>query len=228
MRARANAIAGTVGWAAATLFVVLAGRSLAYALQPGLSPAGRQLADVTGAPSLFAVTVVAAAVASAAAVAVVWLASLAVSERQRLEPQSTSISNGVSALAVIVRAVLLFVASSFVFAMLESYIHWRAGLGWHGLHCLLGPVHRDAVPILGALSIVTAAVLKAAAHVLLWMRRVVRSLRNRPRTANSTTISPGARRQVEPRRWIHGVRLGARGPPCFSLVLRSEQAGCAL
>ena len=39
------------------------------------------------------------------------------------------------------------------FAMLESTLHWRAGLGWHGLHCLTGPVHRNAIPILGALSL---------------------------------------------------------------------------
>ena len=27
------------------------------------------------------------------------------------------------------------------------------GLGWHGIHCLLGPVHRNAIPILAALSL---------------------------------------------------------------------------
>ena len=210
-------------------FVVLVGRALAYALQPGLSPTGHQLAAVTGEPSLVAITVVATAIACGTSVAVVWLASLAVSERQRLEPQATSTSEGISALAVIVRAAALFVASSVTFALLESYVHWRAGLGWHGLHCLLGPVHRDAVPILAGLSILTAAVLTAAVHVLSWMRRVVRLLRHRPRSRNKTRIAHRASVQAEPRQWVRGVRLGARGPPPLSpFVLRSERTGCPL
>jgi hypothetical protein len=229
VRAHANITARTAGWTATALFVVLSGRTLSYALEPGLSPAGRQLADVTGSPSLFAVTVVATAVASAVAVAVTWLASLAISERQRLEPQAVSVSQSVSALAVTVRSVLLFVASSFGFALLESYVHWRAGLGWHGLHCLLGPVHRDAIPILAALSIVTAAVVKAVAHLFSWMRRVVRSLQNRPRAGGSATTLRRPLLQLVPMRSIGGARLGARGPPpWFSPVLRPEHTGRAL
>jgi len=208
------------------IFVVLAGRMLAYALQPGLSPTGRQLADVTGGPSILAITVAVAAISCGASVAVVWLASLAVSERQRLEPQATSTSKGVSALAITVRAASLFVASSVAFALLESYIHWRAGLGWHGLHCLLGPVHRNAVPILAALSILTAAVLRAAVHVLSWMRRVMQLLRHRPRSASKAPIAHRARVQAAPRRWVRGVRLGARGPPPVSPLFcgRNEPA----
>jgi hypothetical protein len=65
---------------------------------------------------------------------------------------------------VLVRASVLFVVSSLAFAALESYIHYRTGLGRHWLHCLLGPVHRDALPLLGAFSLVAAAVHGAVAH----------------------------------------------------------------
>ena len=68
------------------MLVTLSARTLAYALQPGLSSDGRELAAVTGGPSVWAVAAVAVALALLTAVIVIWLASLAVSERQRLEP----------------------------------------------------------------------------------------------------------------------------------------------
>ena len=55
--------------------------------------------------------------------------------------------------------------------MVESTIHWREGLGWHGLGCLVGPVHRDAIPILVALSLIAVAVHGAIEHLLEWARR---------------------------------------------------------
>src|SRR4029450_1604777 len=60
--------------------------------------------------------------------------------------------------------------------LLEAFIHWRAGLGWHGLHCLFGPVHRDLLPIETVLSFVAAAILAAAWHVGAWMRRTLARL----------------------------------------------------
>jgi hypothetical protein len=65
------------------------------------------------------------------------------------------------------------------FALVESYLHWRAGLGFHGLSCLVGPVHRNAIPLLAALALIAAALAEAAGHVLAWMRAVVRELRRR-------------------------------------------------
>src|SRR5262249_35921962 len=81
------------------------------------------------------------------------------------------------------RVLLLFLAASFAFAMLESYIHWREGLGWHGLHCLLGPVHRDAIPILASLSVLAVAVHGAVEHLLGWARRLFAQLAARVFTA---------------------------------------------
>ena len=70
-------------------------------------------------------------------------------------------------------------ATCFAFALFESWEHWRAGLGWHGLHCLTGPAHRNAIPILAALSLVAAALAAALEHVLAWMRRTIARLRAR-------------------------------------------------
>src|SRR5436190_24271031 len=57
--------------------------------------------------------------------------------------------------------------------LLDSDFHWRAGLGWHGLHCVFGPVHRNLLPIDAALSLVAAAIATALGHVAAWMRRTL-------------------------------------------------------
>ena len=60
--------------------------------------------------------------------------------------------------------------------MFESYLHWRAGLGFHGLSCLVGPVHRNAIPLLAALALVAAALAEAVLHLIGWMRAAAREL----------------------------------------------------
>jgi len=112
------------------------------------------------------------------------------------------------------RGLVLALASSTAFALLESYLHWRAGLGWHGVRCLVGPVHRDALPFLGSLSFVVAAVAAALAHLLAWMRRTIAALLTRPAHAHGRP--PAVRRArgsfaLRPRL----LPLGAspRGPP---------------
>jgi uncharacterized protein YcnI len=214
---RGHTIARASGWAAATVVVTLFGRMLAYALQPGLSPDGRDLAAATGGPSVWGVALAAIALAVLTAVTVVWLASLAVTERQRLEPTAVSASPGISVGAVAARAALLFAASSVTFVLLESVVHWHAGLGWHGIHCLLGPVHRDALPLLAGLSLAAAAIVRACSHLLAWMRRIIQQLTARTRlTGNPAALRPLDLRS-QPHRPIDGVQLGARGPPRPSL-----------
>ena len=127
MSPRGHTLARTSGWAAATLVLTLSGRTLAYALQPGLSSDGRNLAAVTGGPSAWAVAAVVVAVAVLTAVTVVWLASLAVNEGQRLEPRAVTASTTISIGAVAAQAAFLFAASSVTFLLLETVIHWRAG-----------------------------------------------------------------------------------------------------
>jgi uncharacterized protein YcnI len=223
MTRRSHPIARTAGWVTATLAVTGFARTLAYALQPGLSAEGGELAGVTGGPSVWAIATAAVVLAALAAVTVTWLASLAVSERRRLEPAGMSAPARISAVAVLVGALALFAAGSLTFALLESFIHWRAGLGWHGLHCLTGPVHRDAIPLLAGLSLVVSAVVRAGAHLLAWMRRVVRllSARKRPTRTRTSLLRPD--RRSEPVHLIQGARLGARGPPSPSRPFRGRR-----
>jgi hypothetical protein len=162
-------------WPAVVALLVLCARVLAYALAP--SPLARVLERSAGGPGLVTVTLVSLGIAATASVLVVWLASLGVRERARLRPERVAPSLRLRRLAL--RAVALHVSSSLAFAYFESYLHWRAGLGFHGLSCLIGPVHRNAIPLLAARSLLAAALAEAVEHVLAWMRAVVRELRRR-------------------------------------------------
>jgi hypothetical protein len=109
------------------------------------------------------------------AAALLWLAVVAVRERH-LAAQAAGPPPRIGLLRVLMRALALWVACSVAFATLESYLHWRAGLGFHGLHCLVGPVHRDALPILAALAVLAAAAVSALEHIVDWLRRAVAAL----------------------------------------------------
>jgi hypothetical protein len=162
-------------WPFAVALLVLTARTLAYALAP--SPLARALGRSAGGPGLVTVTLVSLGLAATASVLVVWLASLGVRERARLRPER--VAPAIRLRRAACRTVALYVASSLAFALFESYLHWRAGLGFHGLSCLVGPVHRNAIPLLAALSLLVAALAEAAGHVLAWMRAVARELRRR-------------------------------------------------
>jgi hypothetical protein len=162
-----------VVWVGAVALLVLVTRWLAYALAAP-SPLANRFEASAGGPNLVAVTLVSLGLAAALSVLVVWLASVAVRERQRLRPQRVRPELRMRRLALC--AVLLYAGSSLAFAAFESYLHWRAGLGFHGLSCLVGPVHRNAIPLLAALSLLTAAIAEAFAHVLAWMHAVLRAL----------------------------------------------------
>jgi hypothetical protein len=162
-------------WPAVVALLVLTARSLAYALAP--SPLARALEHSAGGPSLVVVTLVSAGLAVLVSVLVVWLAALGVRERARLRPERLAPRLRLRRLAF--RAVALCVTSSFAFAMFESYLHWRAGIGFHGLSCLVGPVHRNAIPLLAALALAAAALAEVIEHLVAWMRAVARELRRR-------------------------------------------------
>jgi hypothetical protein len=154
-----------IGAAAAGL-VVLLGRSLAYAAEP--TPAARLLEQRAGGPSLPVLALVSLALCASIAVAVCWLADMAVRERALLERRSPA---RFAVRRVLALALVLALVTCVAGGLLEAFIHWRAGLGWHGLNCLLGPVHRDLLPIETGLSFVAAAIITAARHVVAWMRR---------------------------------------------------------
>src|SRR5262249_34937684 len=107
-------------------------------------------------------------------------------------------------------AAALYVTSAFAFAMFESYLHWRAGLGFHGLSCLVGPVHRNAIPLLAALALLAAALAEAAGHLLAWARAVARELRRR-RLAPVASVRSTPPLLLAPA--LVRVRTRSRGPP---------------
>ena len=158
-------------WLAVGTAVVLAARWIVYQLAP--SPLASALQHRAGGPRLLVVAGVALALALAAGVAVVGLVALAVRERGLLEARPLLERPRLRPLRLLVRALALWAAACIGFALLESTIHWSRGLGWHGLHCLVGPVHADAVPVLLALSLVAAALVAAFEHVSAWLRRTL-------------------------------------------------------
>jgi hypothetical protein len=163
-------------WLPVVAVLVLAVRWLCYALATP-SPLSGKLEASAGGPRLVVVTLVSVALGAGLSVFAVWLAALGVRERARLRPER--LAPRLRLRRLLLRFLVLYAASSLAFALFESYLHWRAGLGFHGLSCLIGPVHRNALPILAAFALVAAALAEAAAHVLDWMRAVVRALRRR-------------------------------------------------
>jgi uncharacterized protein YcnI len=201
---------GAAGWLAILALVVLTGRSLAYALAPQ-TPVAAALEGATPGPRPMLVLVgivVAALVVAGGALALV---ALAVQERSRLagEPAPRldlrrAARNGV----------LLALAANVTFTISESLLHLEEGLGFHGAHCLFGPVHRDAAPLLIALALLAGALEAAARHLVAWLRRVACVLRapaTVPRGARQRIALP-FRPQLGSGRRLPGA-LGSRGPP---------------
>jgi hypothetical protein len=183
--------------------VVLLARSLAYATEP--TPTARLLEQRAGGPGLPVLALVFLALGAAIAIAVCWLAAVAVRERALIERRP---AKAFPAGRVVALTLALAATTSVAGGLLEAYIHWRAGLGWHGLHCLLGPVHRDLIPFETGLSFVAAAVVAAATHVLAWMRRTFARL--------GATL---------PRLWpLSSVRLQALEVPAGALCLGQASA----
>jgi hypothetical protein len=193
-------------WPAVVALLVLTARWLAYELAP--SPLARVLEHSAGGPSLVVVTLVSLGLAVLGSTFVVWLAVLGVRERSRLSPELVAPSLRLRRLGL--RAAALYVSSSLAFAMFESYLHWRAGIGFHGLSCLVGPVHRNAIPLLAALALAAAALAEAVEHLVAWMRAVMRELRRRRLTpqhfaffAAASSLAPS----------LVAVPTRSRGPP---------------
>jgi hypothetical protein len=166
-------------WIIAATLVVLLTRSIAYAIAP--SPAARVLEHRAGGPALPVLALVALALGGSLAVAICWLAAFGVRERALLERRTLAESAPRFRPArTFAFAVALAVITSVAGGLFEAYLHWRAGLGWHGVQCVFGPVHRDLLPIATALSFVAAALLAAVEHLIAWMRRTFARLRALP------------------------------------------------
>jgi hypothetical protein len=201
-----------LAWIGVGALVVLGARSITYALSP--SPLAMALSHQAGGPALPLITIVSLALGLAIATAAVWLATLGVRERRLLETRPILALPRLRIELVLGRALVLWLVAMPAFAFFESYIHWRQGLGWHGLHCLTGPVHRNAIPVLGALSLVAAALAAAVEHVLGWIRRTIARLSPRLVPANlDITFWPALAAADRP---VFAPALPARGPPPHS------------
>jgi hypothetical protein len=197
-----------IRFAGTTALLVLAARQLAYALAPAPAAA---LQHAVGGPGVVVTTLVALPVGLALACAVLWLASLGVRERQLLSGERATVAR-VRPLRVALDATALASAGCLAFAALESYVHWRAGMGFHGLHCLTGPVHRNAIPIVGSLALLAAALRAALAHVIAWIRRTIALLRaRRVAVSHAPVLRAAATRTVFPT--LLADRIRVRGPP---------------
>jgi len=199
-----------LAWVAIGALVVLGARAIVYALSP--SPLALELSHQAGGPQLPAIAVASLALAFAVSAVALWLAALGVRERRLLETRRVLTVPRPRLGRLAARALALWLLTMPAFAYLESYIHWRQGLGWHGLHCIYGPVHRNAVPVLGALSLIAAALAGAVEHVLAWMRRTIARLVAAPRRAQLRLVSPPPAREAVLTPAFAGP-LGARGPP---------------
>jgi hypothetical protein len=197
------------GWGLAAGLVVLFARSIAYAVSP--SPLAAGLRAQAGGPRLPVVALVSLALALGLSSACLWLASLAVRERRLLEPGPFEVPR-LEPGRLVVRATGLFLVTSLLFALVESYVHWRAGLGWHGLQCLAGPAHRDAVPLLAAFSLLAAAAAAALEHVLRWMGRTIARLLARLPVERPSHLVPAPRAERASGR-LSVAGHGARAPP---------------
>jgi hypothetical protein len=168
-----------LSWIVAATLVVLLTRSIAYAIAP--SSAARVLEHRAGGPALPVLTLVALALGGSLAVAICWLAAFGVRERALLERRTlTESAPRFRPARTFASAIALAAITSVAGGLFEAYLHWRAGLGWHGVQCVFGPVHRNLLPIATALSFVAAALLAAAEHVAAWMRRTFSLLRALP------------------------------------------------
>jgi hypothetical protein len=168
-----------LSWIVAATLVVLLTRSIAYAIAP--SSAARVLEHRAGGPALPVLTLVALALGGSLAVAICWLAAFGVRERALLERRTlTESAPRFRPARTFASAIALAAITSVAGGLFEAYLHWRAGLGWHGVQCVFGPVHRDLLPIATALSFVAAALLAAVEHLFAWMRRTFARLRAVP------------------------------------------------
>ena len=198
---------------AATLVVLLT-RSIAYAIAP--SPAARVLQHRAGGPALPVLTLVALALGGLLGVAICWLAAFGVRERALLERRALALPPArLRPARTFVLAVGLSMVTSIAGGLFEAYLHWRAGLGWHGVQCVFGPVHRDLLPIATAFSFVAAALVAAAEHVAAWMRRTFALLRELPPRLLRAAIGSGLL-VAAPRVSFHGNAGRPRAPPALS------------
>ena len=202
-------------WTGIAALVVLVTHVIVYAVSPSESQILGELEQRAGPPQLAIGLAGIAVAAGLIAIAVLWLAALAVRERVALEQRELVVAPQLRPFVLVARVLLLFAVTSFAFAMVESYIHWREGLGWHGINCLVGPIHRDAIPVLAGLSLLATALHGAIEHLLAWTRRLVALLAARLPLLRGVVL--GFVAAVTPHTLHVASHARPRGPPVGSL-----------
>jgi hypothetical protein len=198
---------------AAALAIALVARTVAYALSP--APDAAVLEGRLGGPRLLVVAGVAATLAVTVSLALLAVIEASLRERARLE-RAAHERPPFDASALVVRAVGLLAASAALFTGVESTIHWRAGYGFHPLHCLVGPVHVNAVPILAALALVASAGISATDRMIAWARRTLQAAVAPPKTL----LLAGQTRPIA----VH-TGLGVPLPPLLRTPARGPPSG---
>jgi hypothetical protein len=204
-----------IGWLCVVAAFELVTRTIVYALAPSPLLAARHgLTSALGGPRFSVVLLVAAIVGGLIAVGVVWVASMGVRERWELAAdRPLGPRPAISLRRLVARAAGLTLAGWLMFAGVESVIHLRAGLGFHGLDCLVGPVHRNALPVVAGLSLIASALASAVELVWRWMRRTVARFGRPDPVFGSFSVDVAVASSPVPvalrsRRGIH-----VRGPP---------------
>jgi divalent metal cation (Fe/Co/Zn/Cd) transporter len=201
------------GWVLVAAAIEIVARALAYAFEP--DPQAEALGQVTGGPQPIAIAGIALALAALLSGAVLWLSALGVRERHRLRRRPGAAPR-LRLGRVAVRAAVLLVANSMIFTAVEATIHLEAGLGFHGMHCLFGPVHRDALPVIAALALIASAVVEAVEHAIAFGRRVVAAEGARRLVARLARALPLQFGTFSAYAYDAPVVRGDRGPPAPS------------
>lgn len=203
-----------IGWLGVVVLLELVARAVVYGLAPTATESSRVLGGQLGGPGFVAVLIVAMGLAVLLSAGLVWLASLGVRERWALaEDRPAAGPPRIALLPILGRAAALAVVGWLTFASIETAIHLHEGMGFHGLECLIGPVHRNALPVIGGLALLASALVSAARLLLAWMRRTVGRLVQprpsaRPRHARASFAFVAIARRTP---LLRGIP--PRGPP---------------
>jgi len=189
--------------------IALVARTIAYALSP--APTAEQLGGTLGGPHLLVVAGVTLGLAALASLSLVALTAAAIGERARLA--AVRETPRLDARAIPLRALGLFGGSALVFASVESTIHWHAGYGFHPQHCLTGPVHENAIPILAALAVVAIVAVAVADRLRAWAHRTLRQAVLVDGLALAFPAAAGAVRPALPLVGALPRTAAPRGPP---------------
>ena len=197
--------------AAAAVAIALVARTIAYALSP--SPTAEALGGQLGGPHLVVVGGVTLGLAAGASLLLIGLTAAMIGERSRLAHVTEA--PRLDARGIPLRALGLFGASAFLFAIGESTIHWHAGYGFHPQHCLTGPVHENAVPILAALAAVTSVAIAVADRLRAWAHRTLRQAVLVDGLVLAFPAAAGAMRPALPLVVTLSRDAAPRGPPAL-------------